>query len=245
MEPIIYSDLPGTKITLIWPHKFGSLGYYIYRSINDRPLTKLNNTPIYVNFYRDVLTVDPRNAYSYKIVYIDSSSTEHDYTDASIHRQPPGRIVAGSVFPALQYITGLSFNLGKAENCQVLVKPKVGNPCPDCYDSDIQDVTERWCDTCEGTGYLEKYQRFDDVLVRFSNQGTRIESNQLGYELRESIQCQIEDYPLLTREDIVVRPFGERFFVTGDMRRIQLQSMLLKQVFNVQEILVNSQFYSL
>lgn len=245
MQPILFANLQNTYAILIWPHKYTSLGYYVYRKVNNGSFTLLNNDALYVNFYKDVVAIDARNTYTYKVTYIDALETEQDYTAETQLGLPPGRTVVGAVFPALHYISNLSFQLGKAENCTVLVRPQVGTKCPDCYNVDTQDLEGRWCNTCENTSFVNGYVRYDNVLVRFSNQGQKIEQTDLGYELRETISCQVLDYPLVQDKDIIVRPTGERYFVNGDVRKIQLQSLLLKQIFNVKEILVNTEYYAI
>jgi len=152
----------------------------------------------------------------------------------------------GDVFPAIKLISDKSFVLGKAEECRILVKPVVGPRCSDCYDTTRQDISKHWCETCKNTKIEGGYLSYNDIPVRFGNQGTQLQATQAGYELKEGISSQVQDYPIIKNEDIVIRPTGERYFVLGDVRKIQVQSLLIKQTFNVRDILVdNNQFYAL
>jgi len=247
MPLIIYPNYERTYNILLWPHKFRTYGYHIYRKVGEgSAYEKLTSSPLTVNFYKDSPLPGNRNStYIYKITYLDTSNVEHSYLEESTSRLALGRTVLGNIYPALKLITDKSFQLGKAESCTILVKPRVGVRCSSCFSDITRDTTKRWCDDCQNTTFDGGYVTFSDILVRFSNQGKRLESTQLGYELREAISCQVPSYPLVQSEDIIIRPSGERYFIQGDVRRIQLQSFLLKQVCTVKEILPTSEYYDL
>ena len=245
MKPIIYSDFDHKYVILTWAHYYSSYGYYVYRRKLGGVWGKISSL-LTLNFYKDI-DVNRLDRFEYKITYLDKNNVETDLTlpvQESI--QSPKRAVLGNVFKAIHKITSISFDLGKAEYCTILIKPVVGAKCPDCYNTETEDTTKRWCNTCKNTRIETGYTQFLNTPVRFGNQGQRLEANESGYDLKESMNVQIQDYPSVKNEDIVIRPSGQRYFIQGDVRRIQIQSLLVKQVVNIREILIDeNQYYSL
>lgn len=239
MIPIVYSDLSHKNVYIIWAHYFGAYGYHVYRRAvkSTTPWAKITASPIYVNFYKDT-GVTKLSRYEYKITHIDSSGTETDLTTPAIPDayQSPQRKVMGNVHKAIHQITAKSFDLGKAEYCQLLIKPHVGIPCSGCYDEYTKDVTEPWCTECYNTRIQGGYIYYANIPVRFGNQGQKLEATEQGYDLKESISVQVQDYPIIENEDIIIRATGQRYFIAGDVRKIQIQSLIVKQTASVREI---------
>lgn len=245
---VLYNDLNKHHTRIFWPTKYESLGYNLYRRVYN-PLQpqswdKLNTDYLFVNFFSDSI-LNKNKKYEYQVKYLDSSSGEVDWTIATTNNNPPGRQAVGNVFPALKAITSIAFNLGKAEYCTILIKPMVGIRCPDCFNSVTQDSNIAWCSTCENTTFVGGYVRFNNILTRFGNFGTRLDPTEMGYELKQTINGQITDYPLVQNQDIIIRPSGERYFVYQDVRKLQLQSLIVKQTFNLREITIETPYYDL
>lgn len=249
MIPIVYSDLSHAYTYIHWTHLYSSLGYHVYRRVvgTSSAWIKITLNPIYVNFYK-VSNTQKYSRYEYKITYIDgTTAVETDLTDAAPDSdQSPQRKALGNVFKAIHKITEKSFALGKAEYSQVLIKPQVGPRCSGCYDTYTKDTTKHWCTLCHNTKIFGGYIYFDDIPVRFGNQGQRLEGTEFGYDLKEGINVQLMNYPPVQQEDIIIRSTGQRYFITGDVRKIQMQTLLIKQVANVREILVDEgEYYTL
>mgnify|MGYP000876470694 CR=1 FL=1 len=233
------------KIVLTWniPARWGACTFNVYRGETELgPWDKLNPTPLSssTNFFEDITTNDFSmfiNGYYVIEVTLPSgnsirsaSSTWHNKRTTWVELR------------AREIIRRETWLLNKFTGIESLIfkRKTFGERCPNCWNYDIEKVTLDHCEVCLGTsfdgGYFPGYRplvQYDPIpnTPQFSYQG-KTENN--------LITAWTVDFPEINAFDLVLRVPDWRLYRVEAIQSTELQTVTVRQVFQLNELDKNS-----
>lgn len=186
-----------------------TLEIYRSESPNDFTLITTIADPTVLNYIDDSL--QGINNYKYITWFYQlklTSPTTEVFTSEPYHLKYPLHPKAKKILKAKeaglrQY--GTNFKVGK--------KVKAAVNCPDCWDNILMRSTDSQCSTCNGTGRLNGYSTYIDVIGAFSTSTLANNISDIGKSQDYSATLSILNYPRVFPEDVIVSEKGEQFRV--------------------------------
>lgn len=103
----------------------------------------------------------------------------------------------------------------------ILIKRRIGKPCPDCWNPITKKTKYANCPTCNGTGKLEGY--YPPIPTRISREVSDLANNSSMLDgdrtSQSSINAWISNRPLVSPGDIIVDTTNQRFMIQAVVLR--------------------------
>lgn len=202
------------------PSSLAPLMYHVYRSIDKSSWSRLDQSGIWNNVFRDTTAYkNHTQVYYYAVTWEDQLGVESPVTEATMVRAHPVVRSAWVWNYILENQRRKRWWLNQVGEWVYLCKRKLaGTVCNACRDVRTRQISSSFCTVCYGTGIEGGYVTFLTKL-RLRSQTDTVKSLPLGLSLPQDIIAWNVDWPPLSGGEL-----GD-FFVREDGGRYVLQDV--------------------
>lgn len=181
-------------------------------------------------FYVDAVSLyDDNIRYYYKVEGYSAGNKVAEDGPATLQYNKPDNVAHKVIHEAKVVLRVM-----KNPPVYFLLKRRVGNPCPECWNPVTRRVKYAGCPVCNGTGTVQGYH--DPIATRISQDVSQLVMASGDFDGDKAkltpIRAWIGNTPLLTPEDIMVDVMDQRYKVVNVGRRTKSQ-YVIRQVIDL------------
>jgi hypothetical protein len=189
----------------------------------------------------------PGLEYIYKVLYTnpDGESSLDEATATGIYDYESLGYDGRLYYVFLESIRRLNLvllNIG--ESCNIYLRRKVGERCPECWNFTTSKAENPQCSTCFGVGFRNGYYKVANSRVVIEQAEEKIKETQFGLDVSQPLKAWIGNLPIVAEGDVLVRNDNTRYYITSADRKM-LQNYMIQQYINLEKIDPSNPVYNI
>ena len=254
LQAIRYLDSTGlSRVLLDWNDVISGVpdisSFSAYRSSGslDSSYIKIADGIQVSNYLDTEARMDEGIHYYYKVTYTtpegESSLSDADIADVYTYKdvgfsQRLWFVMAES----LRRLNWLLDAIG--EKCNIYIRKRAGDRCPDCWDAQSKKAMDPNCSTCYGVGFVGGYIKLENQRVVIEGAQEKIVETEFGVQPTYAPTGWVSNLPIIEERDVIVRGDNKRYYITG-VNKKRLQNYLIQQTFSLAILPISHPIYNL